>query len=276
MTPPSRDWHLDESSLEAYVDGSGTLALAASAEAHLLSCHTCRAEVAVRVGSRRLTDVRDRLDDALDTSSRPWTERLLLVSGMPESDARVLLASPALRRAWWLALVLVLALGVLHSWQDPRDSDAVLLLAPLLPALATAVSYSPQLDPSLPITAATPYPAMRLLMLRSGAVAGSAIALLSVANAALPYPLHRGLLWLLPAVALSASVVALSRWIDSGVAAGMCAAGWLAVVATIGRTSADHLAVYGGRGQLLSAALLVVAAAVLFVQRHRLDPGGTS
>lgn len=269
-------WHPDEAGLQTYVDGCGGRAMTASIEAHLLSCSDCQAAVVPAVGADRLRVLRDRLDDVLDTRSRPWTERLLIRLGMPEADARVLLASPALRRAWWLALILVVALGVVQSWHDRNSSDALLLLAPLLPPLATALSYAPQLDPSLPITAATPYPAMRLLLLRSSAVAGIAIALLAVAGAALPFPLHRGLIWLLPAVALSAAVLALSNWFDSLVAAGICAVGWLAIVWTNGHRGGEHLAVYDEGGQVLSAVLLASALGVLLHNRHRLDPGAHS
>lgn len=270
---PRPGWHPDHAGLQSYVDGRGSRALTASIEAHLLSCHDCQAAVVPAVETDRLRRLRDRLDHVLDTNSRPKTERLLVRLGMPEIDARVILASPALRRAWWLALVLVLALGVFQSWNDRDSSETLLVLAPLLPPLATALSYAPQLDPSLPITAATPYPAMRMLLLRSCAVAGAAIALLAVACAALPFPLHRGLLWLLPAVALSAAVLALSSWVDSPVAAGICAVSWLTFVSANRHQGRANLAVYDRSGQVLSALLLASALAVLLYNRHRLDPG---
>ena len=270
---PLSGWHPDTTGLQSYAAGRSGRALTASVEAHLLCCSDCQAAVAPAVPSSRLLLLRDRLDDALDARHRRGSERVLLRLGMREVEVRVLLASPALRRAWWLALVLVLALGVVQSRHDPDNRDALLLLAPLLPPLVTALSYAPQLDQSLSITAATPYPALRLLLLRSSAVAGTAIALLAVATAALPFPLHRGLLWLLPAVALSAAVLALSSWVDSPVAAAMCTAGWLIAVWADQQRGGAGLAVYDRTGQLLSLLLLGTSLAVLSHHRHRLDPG---
>lgn len=270
---PRPEWHPDATSLQAYVDGGANLALAASVEAHLLSCRSCRLALAPAVPAARLLALRDDLADRIDLADRSWEERLLRRLGVAEADARVVLAAPTLRRAWWLAVTLALAFAVLASWRDPGGDDVVLVLAPLLPVVATGAAYLPRLDPALSLTAATPYPAMRLLLIRSGAVALAATALAVLTSAALPIGLAPALVWLLPAVALTASVLALSSWVDGGVAAAACSAGWLVAVWSATRAGSDPLAVYDAGGQLTSAALLGVAAAVIFQHRHRLDPG---
>lgn len=270
---PRPAWHPDAASLQAYVDGDASLPLAASVEAHVLSCRSCRAALAPAVAPVRLAVIRESLEDRLDLADRSWEERLLRRLGVAEVDARVLLAAPTMRRAWWLAVTLALAFAVLAAWRDPAADDAVLLLAPLLPVAATGAAYLPRLDPALSLTAATPYPAMRLLLLRSGAVASASTLLAVLACAALPIGLAGALVWLLPAVALTAGVLALSNWVDGGVAAAACSAGWLVAAWTAGRSTLDPLAVYDAGGQFASAALLAAAVVVLFRHRHRLDPG---
>jgi hypothetical protein len=270
---PRPAWHPDAASLQAYVDDDASLSLAASVEAHVLSCRPCRVALAPAVTPHRLTVLRESLEDRLDLADRSWEERLLRRLGVAEVDARVVLAAPTMRRAWWLAVTLALAFAVLASRRDPAGDDVVLLLAPLLPVVATGAAYLPRLDPALSLTAATPYPAMRLLLLRSGAVASASTVLAVLACALLPIGLSQALVWLLPAVALTAAVLALSSWVDGGVAAAACSAGWLVAVWSAGRGGLDPLAVYDVGGQLASAALLCAAVVVLFRHRHRLDPG---
>lgn len=270
---PRQPWHPDAASLQAYVDADAGPALAASLEAHLLSCRSCRHALAPGVPAHRLELLRASLEDRLDLADRTWEERLLCRLGLAEVDARVVLAAPTMRRAWWLAVTLALAVAVLAAWRDPVGDDLVLVSAPLLPVLATGAAYLPRLDPALSLTAATPYPAMRLLLVRSGAVATASTVLAVLASAALPIGLTEALVWLLPAVALTTAVLALSSWVDGGVAAAACSAGWLVAVWSAGRTGPDVLAVFDVGGQLASAALLCAAVVVLVQHRHRLDPG---
>ena len=270
---PRLNWHPDEGMLQTYAAGGAGLALAASVEAHVLACSACRVALVPAVEPRRLTAVRAALEDRLDAAERPRSERLLRRVGLGEADARVLLAAPSLRRAWWLAVVLVLTLAMLAALQEPGSVDALLILAPLLPVIATAASYTPRLDPATGLTAATPYPTMRLLLLRSGAVAGASTLLAAAASALLPVALGEALAWLLPAAALTVAVLALSSWMDAGVAAGACCAAWLAAVWTVRQDGLELVAVYDAPGQLVSATVLAAAILVLVRHRHRLDPG---
>ena len=272
MTPRT-DWHPDATSLQAYVDGEAGAALSASTEAHLLSCRTCRLALAPAIAPARLALVRADLFDRLDRADRPRLERLLLRCGVAEADARVLLAVPSMRRAWWLAVLLALGLALLAAGQDPARADALLVFAPLLPVVATAASYAPRFDSASALMAATPYPSIRLLLLRVGAVAVASTVLAVFACAALPLGVAGTVTWLLPATALVAAVLALSTWLDAAAAAGICSAGWLTAVWTAGDGRARPLAIYDLSGQLASLALLAVAAAVLVRYRHRLDPG---
>lgn len=273
---PAPDWHPDERMLQSYVDRAAGPVLAASLESHVLACTVCRRALVPAVDGQRLNRIRAGLQDRMDAAGRPWAERLLCRLGVPESDARVLLAAPVLRRAWWLAVVTALVLAVLASVQDADGGAAFLVLAPLLPVLSTAASYAPRLDPALRLTAATPYPAIRLLLVRCGAVSVAATGLAAAGSLALPGPADEALRWLLPSAGLTAAVLALSNWMDAQLAAGLCSAGWLTAVWLAAQQSADPLAVYDPTGQLTSALLLTAAVAVLIRHRHRLDPGSPS
>ena len=266
-------WHPDAALLQGYVNGDAGVALGGSVEAHVLSCRTCRVALVPTVAPLRLADIWAGVEERLDLVGCSWEERLLRRLGVAEVDARVLLAAPTMRRAWWLAVTLALALAVLAGRSDPAGSEVVLVLAPLVPVVATGAAYLPRLDPALSLTAATPYPAGRMLWLRSSAVACAATLLAVLACAALPIGPSGVVVWLLPASALTAAVLALSRWVAGGVAAAASSAGWVAAVCAAGLQHADPLAVYGADGQLASAVVLCAAATVLFQHRHHLDPG---
>jgi len=268
---PAQNWHPTREALQGYADGASHPAQAASVEAHLLTCATCRSAVAPAVSSPRLALIKTRLEDELDAAARPLFERLVGRLGVSEVDRRVLFAAPSLRRAWWLAVLLAVALALLAAGQPDARADQLLVLAPLLPVITTAVSYAPRHDLMLALTAATPYPAMRLLLLRTVAVALAATLLGAAASAALPVGVTATAIWLLPAAALTAAALALATWVDVSAAAGLCCASWLAAVWVV--RSPDPLVVYDLAGQLISAGVLAVAATVLARHRHRLDPG---
>ena len=272
MTTPS-SWHPEGAALQTYATGRAEPAAASSVEAHVLTCPACRAVLARSMDHRRLVGVRGACEDRIDAATRPWTERALRRVGVGEADARVLLAAPAMRRAWWLAVILSLGLAALAAAQHDPRGVTLLVLAPLLPALSTAASYSARLDPTLSLTAATPYSALRLLLLRSGVVAGGATALAVAASAALPYGAAEAGRWLLPAAALTVAVLALSRWVEAGVAAALCCSGWLTAVWLAGREQQDLLMVYERQGQGASAVVLVVALVLVVRYRDRLDLG---
>lgn len=266
-------WHPGEQALQAYVERAAGVALAASVEAHLLSCAGCRAELVPAVAPRRLAAVQAAIVDRLDAAERPRLERLLRRLGVAEADARVLLAAPSVRGAWWLAVVLALALAVLAALQEPGRDAALLLLAPLLPVVATVAAYAPRLDPALGLTQATPYPAVRRLLLRSGTVALASTGLAVLASLVSPLGHDQALLWLLPSAALTVGVLALSAWVDAEIGAAAACLAWLVTVWAAARAGSGALAVYGEAGQLVSAAVLATATAVLLSHRHRLDPG---
>lgn len=270
MTPPS-PWHPAQELLQAYAEGRLVSLSADSVEAHLLACATCRLMVAGAVAPERLSQVRLDLDDTLDASARPWSERLLVRLGFAEADARALLAAPSLRWAWWLAVAAAAALGLLVAGET-RDPDAVfLVLAPVVPLAATAAAYAPTLDPAFGLVSATPYRTMRLLLSRSLAVGVTAMIGIALAALALPARDLTAIVWLLPAVALTLLVLALVPHVGTTPAAGGVAAAWLIGVTALHRRGIDVTWVADAGGQAGAALLAAAALLVLLRQSSTLD-----
>jgi hypothetical protein len=135
-----------------------------------------------------------------------------------------------------------------------------------VPCLVVASSYDPWLDPALEPELVTPYPALRLILLRTIAVL--AIALPAVVLFGLIVPDKAPFAFLLPAVGFVAVVLAASTWVSPLRAAVVVSSVWLAVVWLLATRS-------GPPGELLQAwaqagfTLLAVASFVIFLVRRR-------
>ncbi len=271
MTAGAR-WHPSQDGIREYVTGQLDRVSASSVEAHLLTCGPCRSLVRAHVPTARLDAMLSTVEDRLDARERPRVERVVRRLGMDEPDARALLAAPSVRIAWWGAVGLACLLAFLVEAQEsPRM--LFLLLAPLLPVISTAAAYAPGLDPALPIVMATPYRTSRLLLARSLAVGATAAAGASLAGLGLPGQRTTMVLWLLPALALTSMVLALSPWLGTGLAAGTVGGGWVLAVGLLEHRGADPLVAFHRDGQLLSALLAAVALAVVASHQRHLDEG---
>jgi hypothetical protein len=275
MTPPAV-WHPGEDLLQSYVDGGLPGLSAGSVEAHLLGCPTCRAHVADGVEPARLVRVRHALDDRLDELERPWTERVLVLLGVDEGDARALLAAPSMRRAWWLAVLASLGLGLLALGTSSDPTAVFLVLAPLVPVTTTAVAYAPALDPALSLVAATPYRTMRLLLARSLAVGTTALVGVALAALAIPERDLSRVVWLLPAVALTLLVLSLAPRLGTAPAAWSVGSAWILLVGVLERRGVEVGWIADTAAQLAWAALAAVALAAVVHQWHRLETRGTA
>jgi anti-sigma factor RsiW len=275
MTPPSV-WHPGEDLLQAYVDGGLPGLSAGSVEAHLLSCAACRARVADGVAPDRLARVRLQLDDRLDEVGRPRLERFLLRLGVDESDARALLAAPSMRRAWWLAVLASLALGLLALGNSKDPTAVFLVLAPLVPVATTAAAYAPALDPAFALVTATPYRTMRLLLARSLAVGTTALVGVALAALAVPERDLARVVWLLPAVALTLLVLSLAPRLGTAPAAWSVGGAWILLVGVLERRGVEVGWIADTAAQLAWGALAAVALAAVVHQWSRLETRGTA
>ena len=211
-------WHLDDDLLRGYVGGTVDGAHASSVEQHVLRCVACRTRVNALVtvsGTSMLDDVWIRVSDDLQSPRPPVTERVLTRIGLAADDALLLWSAPAFKAPWLAATVATLAFATLAaSINDQRGLMFFLIVAPLLPVAGVALAYGPMADPAFEVAAATPYSALRLVLLRTVAVLATT----------LPLAVGRGT----PA-ALDRSRRGLARAEPGRVAATLAASTWVTV-----------------------------------------------
>jgi hypothetical protein len=265
-------WHLDDDTLRRYVERTDSLAEGTSVEQHLLSCEQCRGRVnaAASVIERSVIDftaVWDRTRDTVEVPRPSVFERLLRVAGLPAYEARLVAVASAFRGAWLVGVAAVLAFAALAAAVGhARGMWLFLAVAPIVPCLVVASSYDPWMDPALEPELVTPYPALRLILLRTIAVL--ALAVPAVLLFGLVIPGDAPFAWLLPAVGFVAVVLAASTWVSPLRAAIAVSSAWLALVSLLATRPGSPDAVIQGRAQ---AGYLVLAAASLaiFLLRRR-------
>lgn len=261
-------WHADAVTLRRYAEGTLGPSAGASVEAHLLACATCRADLAPAAPAVRLDAIWARVQETVDDPRRGLAERLLVGLHVPQHTARLLAATPSLRTAWLLSVTVVLVFAVAAAQANPRAVLLFLALAPVLPVLGVAAAYSRDGDPAYDVAQAAPFPAFRLLLLRTTAVLASTVTLAGLAALLLPAAPALAAAWLLPALALTTATLAVSARVPMPLAAAGVVALWLGVVLATVRASGSAYAAFGLGGQLacLAAAALSVA---LLSGRHR-------
>jgi hypothetical protein len=266
-------WHVAEDDLRAYVRGELAQPMLWSADTHLVACARCRAQLAEVSDPVALDAGWERLDAELDVPRPGFMESLLVRVGVADHTARLLAATPVLRRSWLAAVVAVLVMTVIAT-DSVRTSDSpalFLALAPLLPLAGVALSYGPVLDPTYEMAVVSPMHGFRLLMIRTVPVLAVALALNGLATLALPSYGLRALAWLLPALALTATGLALTPRLGPVLAPGLVGGTWVALLVVAHGTSHGTLAPYTAAGQGTAAAVAALAAGLFYLGRDRFD-----
>jgi hypothetical protein len=280
---PGQQWHLSPVLLVAYANAQAGPADAWSAEAHLVSCSLCRAELALVLRPSQRTEidqVRSSLLAALPTQARR-PARLPAVSPM----WRLILRPPAI-----LTVLLVLAVALLLNalWLRLAQLDAtgggiLWLIAPVLPLGGVALCSVGERDPWREAVLATPSAGLRLILWRTAAVV--AVALPSATIAGLILGSAGPALWLLPCLALTTTALALGTLIGLERACGVVAGLWCALalgpaLLRSGGSVADAFkqhalsasystsTVFSTPAQELWAAITLTALAVLVLRRN--------
>ncbi len=261
-------WHLDQEVAHRYATGSLGSVLVASVEQHVVQCAECRRLLAPYVEAPRIDAVWAEVLERVETPHRSLLERILGALGLDHATARLVAATPSLRGAWLTGVTLVLGLALVTAYVADNGVALFLAVAPLLPALGVAMAYGPASDPAHEIVAATPYPAVRLLALRTAFVVTTTLAPAVVAGLMLPGPAHLAAVWLLPALSLTVGTVALSTRLAPHVAVLVLVAAWLAVSLRGLLPSRDPLLAVGSPVLLACALVLAAAVAVLGLRRR--------
>ncbi|MFC3573241.1 zf-HC2 domain-containing protein [Streptomyces yaanensis] len=267
----SAGWHADADDLRAYARGELQAPRLWSVDTHLVACAPCRRALAEVADPVALETGWERLDAELDAPRPGVFEALLIRFGVADHTARLLAATPVLRASWLGSVLLVLAMTVISVYAE--DSPALFLaLAPLLPLAGVALSYTPALDPTYELTVVSPLHGFRLLMIRTVAVLTASLGLNGLATLALPaYGLH-AMAWLLPALALTATGLALTARLGPVLAPALVSGGWVALL-VVAKLTTTHgtLPPFTGAGQGVAAVVAAVAAALLHRLRDRFD-----
>jgi hypothetical protein len=284
MREESMTWHVHPEVLAEYGQGRLDTARVLAVEAHVIQCGSCRARVPA--DTQWLVDSWSSVLDVVDAPRRSPVEWALGRVGLPEHRARLVAATPGLRRSWLVATTAVLALAVWAAYLGQEQSRvtlvAFLIAAPVLPVLAVATAYGAPVDPLDEIASTTPLAGPSLVLWRAATVVGVSMVMGVVAAALLPGPAWYAVAWLLPAFLLCVGALALSTVLSLQLAAALLGGGWLVVVTTLARTEAprgfalDPAAQQYLFGPVAQTGYLIAAlgaAAILTVRRRRLDPG---
>ena len=261
-----RGWHADEQLLAGYLRGDTGPALGSSLEAHMIRCATCRDRVRALVDPAPLRAVWDRLEESVQAPPVALFHTLLRRLGVPDHDALLLAAAPALRAGWLAGTLLALAFtAAAVAGGGTRGAFLFLVVAPLVPVAGVAASYGPDIDGAYEPTVAAPYSGARLLLLRSVAILLTSVPVAALGGLLLPGPIWTFVTWLMPAGAAVAVTLAGSTWTTPSRAAAGVAVAWLVVVAVAwsGPTTAGRDALVLLTGSALPAYAVIGTFAVL-------------
>ncbi len=211
----------------------------------------------------------------LDAPAASRCERLLGRVGVSTATARIIAATPALRRSWFVAVAVVGVVGL--TAQGSADAAvtrnnlfAFLLLAPLAGLFGVAMAYGPDADPSHEIALATPRRGLRLLLLRACTVQAASTAILGLVSLRSGAG-WMGFAWILPSAGLTALASSLMTVLSPRRAAAVAGGGWLTLGLLSTALWADRLTLFGPVGQAGAAAAVVAGLGAVHLGRARLD-----
>lgn len=233
-----------------------------------------RRRLATLVEPERIDNVWSEVNRTIDQPRPGRLERLAGRLGVPEPAARLAGATPTLNRSW-AGGIAALALVSLILSADPngaRGDDrflGYLILSPLILVAAVAAAYGRSTDPAHELTIAAPLSGTRLMLWRVVAVAPTA----ALVNIAVGLLLRTEFVfaWILPGLACTSSMLALSTRFSVRRAAAIVTAVYLVLVGTISIAATDSIAAYRVPGQVTALLLTVVAVVALRVRRDDLE-----
>ncbi|MFF5142888.1 zf-HC2 domain-containing protein [Streptomyces sp. NPDC013157] len=221
--------HASARIIEGYARGAKDLGADEvwAVEAHLEECRGCRDRLSAVVGAEV-----PAVASLVDTVWSGLEPRLAVTATMPRRRRRSARLSGWLTPAMapWLAMVVgvtLLALLLDLVGTGFGQVSLVLLLAPVLPVLGVAASWSRGLDPAYELTASAPRAGLYLVLRRTAAVLAVVVPALLLAGWVTGVTAAQ---WLLPCLAFTTTTLALGGVVGVTRAAVWLMAGWAAVV----------------------------------------------
>lgn len=264
--------HLGPEVLRAYADGRLGHTRTLSVDQHLIGCPACRGAVGVQVEDYRVERLWAEIREEVETPVPTTLERVVRGLGLDEGTARLVAATPTLKTAWLLGVVLVLTMAAVAAGSQDRAAALFLAFAPVLPVLGVAYAFGPVGDPAHEVVTATPYPRMRLLAIRTAVVVSSTLVPALLLSPLLPVPPLRSVAWLLPALAMAAVTLVLAERVPAHVTATGLVLAWVVLIGWTGVVARDPWFAATVQVQVTSAIVLVAATAVLMTTRLTLTP----
>jgi len=277
--------HASQDLLAGYAAGAVAEPAAWSVEAHLMACAACRTALGAQADAGRLARNRSALLVRAAIGDDGPAHRLLRRCGVPDHLVRLIAVTPSLRRSWLLSVVAVLAVvagetvlfrfgsrGPAGSFPPGQAIVPFLLVAPLLALASVAAAFLPLFDPAYRLTVAAPFSGFTLLLVRAVSALAAALILVACAAFAVPGPGWLPAAFLLPSLAVCALALAAVSVLGPVPAAVVAGALWVLPVLLLAGAHLPLTAV-DWHGQAACAAVLLAAAAVLFLRRDRFESG---
>jgi hypothetical protein len=220
------EWHVSDHELERYANQTIPSVARGSVESHLLECDRCRSALMTRTPrERRLAadQTWSRIADRIDVTRRPLRSS---TTALQVSTSSPLLLVAALAVALGVIITVVVASAAAPNAALPL----FVMLAPLAPVIGAVLGFQPTIDPAGQLAGATPLASGRLPFYRALFASGAALLAAGISSVFVPAALDEAIVWLLPGLALTSSVVAISTWIDPIRVALVTVAGWALAV----------------------------------------------
>lgn len=246
--------HASTRVIDGYLRGDPDLAADEvwALEAHLEACRVCRDRLSAAVAARA-----PAVAAVVDTVWSGLGPHLASTAPMPRRRRCSARLSTWMTPTMvpWLAMVAAVTLAALlldlgDTGFGSGEVSPVLLLAPVLPVLGVAASWSRGLDPAYELTASVPRAGLPLVLRRTASVLAVVVPALLAGGWATGVMVAQ---WLLPCLAFTSATLALGGLVGVTRAAVALVAVWAAVVVAptfaAGRTAfalqADGLPVWG-------------------------------
>jgi len=273
--PARGSWHGEDELFAAYVRGDAGSVAGTSLEQHMVQCALCRSRMTDHVDAGSLDALWGRIRAEALAPRPSWSQRVLRCAHVSDGDALLLATAPSLRGSWLMAVAATLLFTLMAGLvQGGVGLTLFLLVAPLIPVAGVATAHGADVDPAYEVTVAAPYSFSRLLLLRTAAVLTTSLPLVLVAGL-LPGYGTAGVLWLVPALAFTAVVLAASTWVNPTHAGVVVALVWAAAVLSATRHLEPSI-VLAPPLLLAYAGLGVAAAFVLLARVPRLTLYGSA
>ncbi len=269
----TESWHAAPEVLRTYAQTPSLVdpTVADSVEQHLLRCGSCRAAVA-DAASPDLIEAswRALVADIAQPSPAPAGARGWIgAAGSGGTWLRLIAATPVMALQFLGLVIVVTAVAVLAAI-NVETRTPFLVAAPVLVLALVVVGFPPWREPIGEMAAATPLVGFRAFCIRSAVVLGASVLPLAGASLLLPSGSSSAFAWVLPALALAVSALALATRFDPVTVAGGLGLTWLTMTgvwAVVVDAPVEFGRLLGPIAQVTS--IVVTAIGVLAVVRNR-------